>query len=228
MSDLQIFDFESNDVRTVLIDGEPWFVAKDVCNILEIKNSRDALSSVDEEDKLGVGIPDPHGRTQTTTVINESGLYQLIFKSRKAEAKQFKRWVTSKVLPTLRKTGSYSLSQKGLKPQYSAVDYAQAADTAQKLSNPMMKSLVEQRLMEELSANSLPSNSSSSQPEMVILTVRAKELGYPESAIGTGSRLGKYVSKRIKPVGKQQHGRYPVNTYELNPDLDKVIHSFFV
>ena len=91
MSDLQIFDFESNDVRTVLIDGEPWFVSKDVCNILEIKNSRDALSSLDEEDKASVGIPDTSSSTRksiTMTVVNESGIKRLVSKSRKPQARE--------------------------------------------------------------------------------------------------------------------------------------------
>lgn len=111
MSDLQIFNFGENQVRTLMIDNEPWFVAKDVCDILALTNSRKALASIEQEDKKGVTISDTPGGTQTMTAINESGLYHLIFKSRKPEAKEFKRWVTSEVLPSIRKTGSYSIKQ---------------------------------------------------------------------------------------------------------------------
>ncbi|HFK1499683.1 prophage antirepressor [Bacillus sp. UMTAT18] len=87
--------------------GEPWFVAKDVCNVLSIKNSRDALSKLDSDEKDDVGLTDTIGRKQNTSVINESGLYSLIMSSRKPQAKAFKKWVTAEVLPTIRKTGGY-------------------------------------------------------------------------------------------------------------------------
>lgn len=112
MNKLQVFNFESHDVRTLVKDDEIWFVGKDVCNILGFGNYRDALSRhVDDEDKSGVGITDSMGRTQTVTAINESGLYGLIFGSRLDSAKQFKHWVTSEVLPTLRKTGKFEVVQ---------------------------------------------------------------------------------------------------------------------
>src|SRR5690606_1640015 len=82
-------------------------VAKDVCDILDIKNNRDAISRLDDDEKDAVGITDSIGRKQQTTIISESGLYNLIFLSRKPEAKQFKRWITHEVIPTIRKTGGY-------------------------------------------------------------------------------------------------------------------------
>jgi hypothetical protein len=87
----------------------PWFCGKDVCEALSISNHKDALSRLDDDEKDGVGITDPMGRSQTATFINESGLYNLIFQSRKPEAKSFRKWVTSEVLPTLRSTGKYEL-----------------------------------------------------------------------------------------------------------------------
>lgn len=89
------------------VTGEPWFVAKDVCGILEIGNNRDAVSSLDDDEKDYVGIPDAIGRNRMTTVISEPGLYSLILRSHKPEAKAFKRWVTHEVLPSIRKTGGY-------------------------------------------------------------------------------------------------------------------------
>lgn len=99
--------FEGHRVRVVMIDGEPWFVGKDVCETLGIANHNDALGRLDDDERQGVGITDPLGNRQTATAINESGLYSLILTSRKPEAKKFKKWVTSEVLPEIRKTGSF-------------------------------------------------------------------------------------------------------------------------
>lgn len=102
---------EFGSVRAVLIDGEPWFVGKDVAMTLGYTNYRDALvRHIDLEDKIdGVVIHDSIGRPQKPTLINESGVYSLIFGSKLPNAKFFKRWVTSEVLPTIRKTGVYRL-----------------------------------------------------------------------------------------------------------------------
>ena len=102
---------EFGKVRTIIKDGEPWFVGKDVAKILEYRNTKKALSDhVDEEDKYqgdGVTIRDPMGRVQHPTIINESGLYSLILSSKMPRAKEFKHWVTSEILPTIRRTGGY-------------------------------------------------------------------------------------------------------------------------
>ena len=112
MNELQNFNFNNLPVRTVLVNDEPWFVGKDVADILGYSNSRKALSDhVDDEDK-GVTKSDTLRGNQNITIINESGLYSLILKSKKPQAKQFKRWVTSEVLPTIRKHGAYMTDAK--------------------------------------------------------------------------------------------------------------------
>ncbi|CAK0755166.1 anti-repressor protein [Gammaproteobacteria bacterium] len=101
------FSFESFAIRVIPDDsGNPWFVAADVCDALTIGNNRDAISRLDDDEK-GVVTTDTLGGPQELAVINESGLYSLILTSRKPEAKKFKKWVTSEVLPTIRKTGRY-------------------------------------------------------------------------------------------------------------------------
>jgi prophage antirepressor-like protein len=114
---LQVFynENENVSVRTKVIDGEPWFVAKDVCMMLGIQNSRDTLAKVLDDDEAGVATiytRSSNGVVQNREVgiINESGLYHLIFISRKPEAKSIRRWVTGTVLPSIRRTGSYSVS----------------------------------------------------------------------------------------------------------------------
>lgn len=105
------FDFEEQAVRVVMRDGEPWFVAADICRVLDIANRHDAVGRLDEDERDAVGSTDSIGREQRMTVISESGLYALIFTSRKPEAKRFRKWVTSEVLPSLRKFGRYELPQ---------------------------------------------------------------------------------------------------------------------
>jgi prophage antirepressor-like protein len=112
---LDVMTFKSSDfgaVRTVVIDGEPWFVGNDVAKALAYKDLYSATRhNVDEDDKRLCPISSTSG-TQDTVVINESGLYSMIFGSKLPKAKKFKRWVTSEVLPTIRKTGSYKISDK--------------------------------------------------------------------------------------------------------------------
>lgn len=111
---LQLFNFQGQQVRTVTIDDEPYFVGKDIATILGYSNTRDALAKhVDIEDKNTVAIHDGITRgNPNQTVINESGLYSLILSSKLPQAKEFKHWVTSEVLPTIRKHGAYMTPAK--------------------------------------------------------------------------------------------------------------------
>ncbi len=105
------FSFEGAAVRTITRDGEPWFVAADVCQVLDHGNARQVVSRLDDDEK-DVLIMDTLGGRQQMTVINEAGLYLLILlilTSRKPEAKAFKRWITAEVIPAIRKTGSYAV-----------------------------------------------------------------------------------------------------------------------
>lgn len=106
MKELQIFNFENSEVRTVMLNGEPWFVAKDVTDILEIKNTTDALKRLDDDERSRFNL----GRQGEANIVNEFGLYNLVIGSQKKEAKQFKRWITHEVIPSIRKTGSYSVA----------------------------------------------------------------------------------------------------------------------
>lgn len=116
----QVFNYKDHQVRTFIINGEPWWIAKDVCDILEISNSRDAISRLDDDEKQTiqgkenlVGLTDDPFTTHLT-LVNEPGLYSLIMSSRKPEAKEFKRWITHEVIPQIRKTGAYSLEPRQL------------------------------------------------------------------------------------------------------------------
>ena len=111
MNNLQIFNYKDNEVRTIEKDGITWWVLKDVCEILSIKNSRDVFDRLDEDEK-GVDLIDTLGGKQNINVVNESGLYNVILRSDKEEAKPFRKWVTSEVLPSIRKHGAYMTPEK--------------------------------------------------------------------------------------------------------------------
>lgn len=127
---IEVFNFsqEKAPIRVQLINGEPWFVAKDVCQVLGIANHKDAVSRLDDDERDGVGITDPIGRPQTVTAVSESGLYSLIFQSRKPEARKFRKWVTGEVLPSIRKKGFYGVRKPG-------TDYLDVRDVPYRVMN---------------------------------------------------------------------------------------------
>lgn len=110
--EIEVFNFsqEKAPIRVQLVDGEPWFVAKDVCQVLGIEKYRDAVSRLDEDERESV-LVDTLGGTQKMSAVSESGLYSLIFQSRKPEAKKFRKWVTGEVLPSIRRKGYYGLKK---------------------------------------------------------------------------------------------------------------------
>lgn len=115
MNDLINFEYQGLQVRTVTIDGEPWWVAKDVCEVLGLYNVGQAVTTLEEDEKSKISNNDlgnPGGHN--SPIINEPGLYSLILRSRKPEAKQFKSWITHEVIPQICKTGSYQLSGERL------------------------------------------------------------------------------------------------------------------
>lgn len=107
-NDLQVFNFNSAEVRTVVRDGEPWWVAKDVTDVLGLVAGKTSVQQLDADEVHTMPLTDAAGRQQDMTVINESGLYSLILRSRRKEAKAFKKWVTAEVLPAIRKVGAYA------------------------------------------------------------------------------------------------------------------------
>ena len=139
MSALELFTYESVDVRVVTQDGDPWFVAADVCAVLGIGNPSQAVSYLDDDERMIVNaaLISSEGRPQDTIgLISEAGLYSLILRSRKPEAKVFKRWVTHEVLPAIRRTGSYAVSQVPAQraiPQTFADALQLAADQAREI-----------------------------------------------------------------------------------------------
>lgn len=113
---LQMFKYQEDEEHTdnltaIDIDGDAWFVASEVCALLGIKNPRDAVSSLDDDEKSSVVISDGTSGNPNKTIISESGLYALVFKSKKESAKRFRKWITKEVIPAIRKTGSYGINR---------------------------------------------------------------------------------------------------------------------
>ena len=117
-NEIQKFDFKGAPLRTLTDEaGEPWFVAKDVCAILEISNPSDALKRLDDDERSRFNL----GRQGETNIVNEAGLYVLVLGSRKPEAHEFQRWVTHEVLPSIRKHGGYMAGQERMTPEQMAL-----------------------------------------------------------------------------------------------------------
>jgi len=112
MNKLQVFSYEGKEVRTIQRNGETWWVLKDVCGVLELSNARMIADRLDEDDVSLAYVTDSLGRQQQTNIVNESGLYNVILRSDKPEAKKFKRWVTHEVLPQIRRHGAYITTSK--------------------------------------------------------------------------------------------------------------------
>ena len=150
-NELQIFQSEDfGSVRTLYRDGEPWFVAADVCRALDISHTPTAVSRLDDDEKVTVVLNDSEGRPHQTTLINEFGLYNLILGSRKPEAKQFKRWITHEVIPAIRRTGEYQalpdqrtddlpLTDSRREYLHAARSLAMASDAARPLVRAMLQ-----------------------------------------------------------------------------------------
>ena len=134
MNELKVFQNDQfGAVRVIPRDGEPWFVAADVCRVLEIGNSRMATERLDKDEK-GVSTIDTPGGRQEMTIINEPGLYDLIFCSRKPEAKAFKRWITHEVIPAIRKHGEYKQQAQRQQVRIAGITIRRSLTDAIKLS----------------------------------------------------------------------------------------------
>jgi len=134
MTKLKLFQYQHKRVRSLTIDGQIWFVAKDVCEVLEIVNVRDAVSRLSDNQKRGVGITDAIGREQKSYVISESGVYKLAFRSNKPEAERFTDWLANDVIPEIRKTGQYVPKHQGILPLMSHTDIGVQKDMSKSVN----------------------------------------------------------------------------------------------
>lgn len=204
MNDITIFNHLGNNIHVTTDEqGEPWFVAKDVCAILGLSNPRTSLALLDEDEK-GVHTMDTPGGKQELTTVNESGLYSLILRSRKPEAKAFKRWVTSEVLPSIRKHGMY----------------ATPATIEDMIANPDIIIQLATTLKEERAARAKAEAEVEAQRPIAALG-RAIETAEGDL---TPSAFGKIMSKTNKAMGPNKFCRWLLdNNFAFRNGQGKII-----
>lgn len=183
MNQIKPFMYGSSEVRTISIQNEPWFVAKDVCDVLEITNQGNAVARLDDDEKQTIRLTDTLSKNPNMVTINESGLYSLILGSRKPEAKQFKRWITHEVIPSIRKHGAY-ITPETMEQTLKDPDYIIGVITALKKEQDARKVLEEKVVADEpkvLFANSLQASK-----DCILVANLAKIL--KQNGIDTGER----------------------------------------
>lgn len=177
MNELTIFNFDEYKIRTLLIKGEPFFVGKDITEVLDYKESNKAVARhVDEDDRMKHPITDNLGRNQDAYIINESGLYSLILSSKLPTAKRFKHWVTKEVLPSIRKTGMYATEELLNNPDL-------AIDAFTRLKEEMAKRKALEAKNEEMRPKALFADAVSASHTSILIGELAKILkqnGVPE------------------------------------------------
>jgi len=212
---IQLHDFQGNDVRITDREGNPWFVARDVCNVLELDPT--AVRRLDDDEKMNLRFPQLQtsgrgGDTGKRIIINESGLYSLILRSRKPQAKEFKRWITYQVLPAIRKTGGYFLGEEKM-------DESELLATALLIANRKAKEAESRALkaetklieMEDENEDLADQVAEKSEKETFFdnyisseglsnLTATAKLLGQPPHAFIAALRDNGFLCKNLKQV----------------------------
>jgi prophage antirepressor-like protein len=246
MSDIELFDFKGSEIRVVMIDGDPWFIAKDVVQVFEYATTAKLLQMVDDEDCMEINpqkldctkmVSSFTSNTFRLSLINESGLYAVIFGSTKPEAKAFKKWVTSEVLPSIRKTGKYEIKQLAIEPvtnetikvHIDALQYLTDNGDLQLAS--LLKTRFGNLLLAEQQKNLLGESVSYNLEGVVDVAIR---LGF-DIPKNLESNLGKFVKKRCVDLVQGQNIRYssssqktvPANMYPANnPEVENAVLDF--
>ena len=226
--------FGNSEIRFVDHPEEKYefgIIANDLAAVLDAESDgRKIARSVDDQWK-GVHNMSTPGGTQSMTVIWEPGIYQLLAKSRKPQAKPFQKWLFEEVLPNIRKTGQYQSQPQPQLPERDTIDYITAASALEKLADSTLKNLLKDSLIDEIELRrNIKALSESDRPnpkKYTIAKVRAKMLGYSPEEIGNGTGLGKFIHSQIKPSFREFVGKYPVYHYEVTPEFDEAIHAYF-
>lgn len=231
-TDIQVFEnVDFGKVRIIEMNGEPWFVGKDVAEILGYSNPRDALSKhVDDEDKNTVAIHDGNKGNPNQVIINESGLYSLILSSKLPKAKEFKHWVTSEVLPSIRKTGKYSARKEPSESTQARLINAKVrfARELQRLANietlsPTYKQILIAQAAEALTG--VPMELPRSEGKMYSAGEVGKMVGISANKIG---RLAKEYDMKTDEFGAWYHDKSPYSSHEVDTFRynDKAVERF--
>lgn len=193
----RVFEFDARELRTTLVDDEPWFVAADICRVLGLSNPTMALRALDEDEK-GLSQIETPGGTQSMAVVNESGLYALVVRSDKPNAKPFRKWVTSEVLPAIRKTGRYDIAKRGANQPAIPQTFAEAL----RLAADQQELIEQQRAQIEADAPKVEYvDTFLRDDDSCTLRTFAKQIGVKEKSLRE-HLIGRSVIYR-QPVGKR-------------------------
>ncbi|MCZ9312058.1 MAG: Bro-N domain-containing protein [Methanocorpusculum sp.] len=201
----QTFNFMGTDVRVVVKDDEPWFVASDVCTALGISNNRDALRALDA-DEIGVGNSDTNCGMRSVSIISEAGMYTLALRSRKPQAKPFRRWVTHEVLPTINRTGTYT------KPQTQLQTAAQFID--QIIDDPIAYTILSNKIAGRIKPSIVTDIAlQASREALLINTTRINKIDHDVERI---ARNQLDISRQLDDLSRQIHElKKPSKNYRI-------------
>lgn len=231
MEELRTWNFEDHEVRTVEIDGEPWFVLADACKVLELSNPSMVAKKLDDDERTKFDL----GRQGETTIINESGLYTVVLRSDKPQAKPFRKWVTSEVLPSIRKTGSYTYQRTN--PNEEKALQIQEMDARIRMSEQFLKlAEIETTLSKNYrdiliskSVEALAGEQLLPLPKVVQKTYSAKEVG--EMLGVTAQRIGRIANlnnMKTDEFGEFYKDKSPYSSKEVDVFRynDKAVEQF--
>ena len=197
-NEIQVFqNQEFGELRTVVRDGNPWFVAKDVCKALDIGNSRMATYRLDADEKDDVSLTDAIGRNQDTSIVSESGLYSIVLGSRKPQAHAFKRWVTHDVIPSIRKHGAYmtpeAIEKVLCNPDTIIKLATELKGERQKRLSAEVESAQQKQIIAEMQPKASYYDKVLASPDPVLISVIAKDYG----------KSGTWLNKKLHELGIQ-------------------------
>lgn len=215
--EIQTFEYGDLPVRTVTVGGEPWFVGRDACEALAIADARSSLNLLDDDERDSIPVTDHLGRSQQTIIISEAGLYSLILRSRKPEAKAFKRWITHEVLPSIRRTGTYTAPAAELDELEVARRYVLALEAKKELE----ATVAEQRSQLAVAQPKADYVDSFVNPAEDTSTIRvfAGQLGVGEDALRNWLVARKVIYRRL--VGERWSGK----KQRMEPEYEWLAYS---
>lgn len=202
MNQLQMFNFENQNVRVIQQNGEPWFVAIDICKVLDLTNPTVVLSRLDDDERTKFNL----GRQGFTNVVSEYGLYSLVLASRKPEAKQFKRWITHEVIPTIRKHGAYltpeTLEQTMQDPDFligilNGLKEEQEKRRAAELANQEAQEIIQQQRPKVLFAELIETSQTSILVRELAKLLKQNGIDFGEKRLFAWLREKGYLIKRL-------------------------------
>lgn len=231
-SNIQLFDFDDKLIRIVLVDNEPWFVAADVCKILELSDVSTSVRRLMDYEKGTHTVCTPGGN-QDLLCISETGLYRLIMTSRKPQAEPFQTWVCTKVLPSIRKTGAFSVKPPALPPADVRISNLKESLNFFGIDaeNPRIKQVVQDLVVDKILGAT--KQLTGDTEEWIGVAEKAERLGYPPYVAGKHrSQLGKWVKQR-KLRDRRKEKRLCNGTmrdiwlYRDCPEFEEAIHEYF-